>query len=172
MSNDLRSLIREIPDFPSPGILFRDITPLLKDPQAFGGVIDTLAERYEPLGLDAIVGIESRGFILGAPLAYRLRLPYIPVRKQGKLPFERMSIEYALEYGTSALEIHQDALERGQQVVIVDDLLATGGTAAAAAKLVELLGGRVREFAFLIELTELGGRPRLEGYSVFSLLAL
>jgi adenine phosphoribosyltransferase len=167
---DLKALIREVPDFPKPGILFRDITPLLKDAAAFRYVIDAFTDRYKDAALDAIVGVESRGFLLGAPLAASLGLPFVPVRKQGKLPFTRMMVEYSLEYGTSALEIHQDALDRGQRVLVVDDLLATGGTAVAAAKLVELLGARVHELAFLIELAGLGGRERLGDYSVLSLL--
>jgi adenine phosphoribosyltransferase len=167
---DLKPLIRDIPDFPNPGILFRDITPLLKDPKAFHYVSEALTERYRQADLDAVVVIESRGFLLGVPLACNLNLPLVPVRKQGKLPFDRMTVEYSLEYGTSALEIHQDALTKGQRVVIVDDLLATGGTAAAAAKLVELLSAQVHEFAFLIELADLDGREQLKGYDVFSLV--
>jgi adenine phosphoribosyltransferase len=167
---DLKPLIRTVPDFPKPGILFRDITPLLKDATAYSYVLSALADRYRPVALDAVVGIESRGFLFGAPLACCLQVPFVPVRKQGKLPFQRMSVEYSLEYGTSAIEIHQDALTKGQRVLIVDDLLATGGTAVAAAKLVELLSARVHEFAFLIELAALGGRDRLEGYDVFSLI--
>lgn len=167
---DLKAFIREIPDFPTPGVLFRDITPLLKTPEAYRQVIEQLTERYAGAGLDAVVGIESRGFLLGSPLAYNLALPFIPVRKQGKLPFIRMSIEYSLEYGTSALEIHQDALQRGQQVLIIDDLIATGGTAVAAAKLVELLGARVKHMAFLIELAALKGRERLNNYDVFTMV--
>lgn len=167
---DLKPFIREIPDFPTPGVLFRDITPLLKTPEAYRYVLDQLTERYRSMGLDAIVGIESRGFLLGSPLAYNLRLPFVPVRKEGKLPFIRMSVEYALEYGTSALEIHQDALHKGQQVLLIDDLIATGGTAAAAAKLIELLGARVKEMAFLIELAALKGRERLNSYSIFTMV--
>jgi len=167
---DLKSFIRDVPDFPQPGVLFRDITPLLHDPAAYRYVIDELARRTGALSPDAIVGIESRGFLFGAPVAYRLGLPFAPVRKAGKLPAERMSVEYALEYGESQLDIHADALERGQRVVIVDDLLATGGTAAATAKLVELLGASVAAIAVVVELAFLGGRDRLRGHQIVSLL--
>jgi adenine phosphoribosyltransferase len=167
---DLRACIRDVPDFPIPGILFRDITPLLANPAAFNYVVDTFAEHCKEKGVNAIVGIESRGFIFGTPLAYKLGIPFVPVRKAGKLPAARMSVEYALEYGTSQLDIHADALDQGQRVVIVDDLLATGGTAAATAKLVELIGGQVQEFLFLIELSFLNGRQKLAGYPVTTLL--
>ena len=167
---DLKSLIRNVPNFPQPGVLFRDITPLLQDAQAFKYVLDQLSQRFSGAGLEGVVGIESRGFIFAAPLAYTLGLPLIPVRKPGKLPAERMSIEYALEYGEGQLDIHKDALHEGQRVLIVDDLLATGGTALATAKLVELLGGRVAALAFLVELRPLQGRQRLADYEVFSLI--
>lgn len=167
---DLKKLIRDVPDFPQPGILFRDITPLLKNPEAMRQVVDELTERYRHAELTAVVSIESRGFLFGAPLAYNLGLPLVPVRKPGKLPARRMSVEYQLEYGTGSLDIHEDALTKGDLVVIVDDLLATGGTAVAAAKLVELLGGRVHSFAFLVELDFLSGRSRLEDYDVFALV--
>ena len=167
---DLKSFIRDVPDFPQPGVLFRDITPLLQNATAFRSAIDQLTSRIAALSPDAVVGIESRGFLFGAPVAYRLGVPFAPVRKAGKLPADRMSVEYALEYGESQLDIHADALERGQRVVIVDDLLATGGTAAATAKLVELLGASVAAIAVLVELAFLGGRDRLRGYQVFSLL--
>ena len=167
---DLQALIRDVPDFPQPGVLFRDITPLLHDPQAYRHVIDQLTKRIGALSPDAIVGIESRGFLFGAPVAYQLGLPFVPVRKAGKLPSERMSVEFALEYGESQLDIHTDALERDQRVVIVDDLLATGGTAAATAKLVELLGAYVIAAAFLVELAFLGGRERLKGYETIALV--
>jgi adenine phosphoribosyltransferase len=168
---DLKKLIRDVPDFPQPGILFRDITPLLKDPEAMRHVVDQFTERYRDAGLDAIVSIESRGFLFGAPLAYNLGLPLVPVRKPGKLPARRMSVEYQLEYGKGSLDIHEDSLTRGDLVVIIDDLLATGGTAMAAAKLVELLGGRVHSFAFLVELAFLRGRDVLAGYDVNALIA-
>jgi adenine phosphoribosyltransferase len=163
---DLRTYIRDVPDFPSPGILFRDITPLLRDPAAFGFALDGLTSAVQDLGADAVVGIESRGFIFGAPVAARLCLPFVPVRKPGKLPAERMSIEYSLEYGNSRLDIHADALAAGDRAVIIDDLLATGGSANAAAKLIELLGAKVAACVFLIELTSLGGRARLASYDV------
>lgn len=167
---DLKRYIRDIPDFPQPGILFRDITPLLKDPAALRYVIDRFTEEFRASAIDAIVSIESRGFLFGAPMAYNLGLPLVPVRKPGKLPAARQSVEYSLEYGSGQLDIHQDALSRDQRVVIVDDLLATGGTALAAAKLVELLGAHVHSFAFLVELAGLGGRERLHDYNVLSLI--
>jgi adenine phosphoribosyltransferase len=167
---DLKTRIRDIPDFPQPGILFRDITPLLKDPASVRYVVDRFTEAFRDSDLDAIVSIESRGFLFGAPLAYNLGLPLVPVRKAGKLPAAKMSVEYSLEYGKSQLDIHEDALQRGDRVVIIDDLLATGGTAMAAAKLVELLGASVHAFAFLVELGFLNGRERLEGYEILSLI--
>lgn len=165
---DLRGYIRDVPDFPEPGILFRDLTPLLLAPEAFQVALDSLADYIARRAPDVIVGIESRGFIFGAPIAARMGLPFVPVRKPGKLPAARMSVEYALEYGSGRLDIHSDAIHRGQRAVIVDDLLATGGTAAGAAKLVELIQGKVAGIAFLVELQALGGRDRLEGYDVFS----
>ena len=167
---DLKALIRDVPDFPQPGVLFRDITPLLHDSNAYRYVIDELTRRIGALTPDVIVGVESRGFLFGAPVAYNLGLPFVPVRKAGKLPTERMSVEFALEYGESQLDIHVDALERDQQVVIVDDLLASGGTAGATAKLVELLGAYVKAMAFLVDLTFLGGRERLRGYQLIALI--
>ncbi len=167
---DLKQYIRDVPDFPQPGILFRDITPLLQNAEALKYVIARLTEHYRDAGLNAVVSIESRGFLFGAPLAYNLNVGLVPIRKAGKLPAARMSVEYALEYGTGQLDVHQDALQRGDRVVIVDDLLATGGTAIAAAKLVELLGATVHSLAFLVELGALGGRERLAGYDIFSLI--
>jgi len=167
---DLKQYIRDVPDFPQPGILFRDITPLLQDHAAFKSVVDRFTHEYRTAQLDAVVVIESRGFIFGAPLAYNLGIGLVPVRKPGKLPAAHMSVEYALEYGTSQLDIHEDALKRGDKVVIVDDLLATGGTAMAAAKLVELLGAHVHSFAFLVELAFLNGRERLRDYKLLSLV--
>ncbi len=167
---DLRSFIRDVPDFPQPGVLFRDITPLLLDARAFRHAVDELTRHIAPLAPEAIVGVESRGFLFGAPVALNLGLPFVPVRKAGKLPSERMSVEFALEYGESQLDMHTDALRRGQQVVIVDDLLATGGTAKAATRLVELAGGHVRALAFLVELTCLGGRERLREFEVIALV--
>jgi adenine phosphoribosyltransferase len=167
---DLKTHIRDVPDFPQPGILFRDITPLLKSPEAFAYTLDQLGAQIDPHVTDAIAGVESRGFLFGAALADRLKLPLVPIRKPGKLPAARMSIEYTLEYGNSQLDIHEDALKRGDRVVLVDDLLATGGTAAAAAKLIELAGGLVSSVLFVIELSDLDGRSRLPGYHVHSLI--
>lgn len=162
--------IRAVPDFPKPGILFRDMTPLLADPIAFNTSIDLLIEALGTTKADAIVAIESRGFIFGAALASRLRLPFVPVRKPGKLPAKKVRVEYALEYGTDALEMHEDALAPGARVVIVDDLLATGGTAAAAADLVARLGGKVEAFAFVVGLSFLKGSDRLKHGRVIELL--
>ncbi len=167
---DLKQYIRDIPDFPIPGVLFRDITPLLRHPEALKYTIDELTHLCRDAGADAVIGIESRGFLFGAPLAYNLGVPFVPVRKPGKLPAARMSIEYSLEYGTNRLDIHEDALTTGQRVVIVDDLLATGGTARATAKLVELIGGVVQSFLFVIELEFLHGRTQLEGYQATTLV--
>jgi adenine phosphoribosyltransferase len=166
MTMDLKQYIRDVPDFPQPGVLFRDITPILHDPEAFAYALGLLTETARALDAGAIVGIESRGFLFGAPVAAALALPFVPVRKPGKLPARRMSVEYSLEYGNSQLDIHADALSRGQRAVIVDDLLATGGTARAAAKLVELLGATVAGLVFLVELAPLGGREVLQGYGV------
>src|SRR5262249_54726203 len=149
----LKQFIRDIPDFPQPGILFRDITPLLQSPDAYSYVIARLSDEYRDAGLSAVVAIESRGFLFGAPLAQNLAVSLVPVRKAGKLPAKHISVEYSLEYGTSQLDIHEDALKRGQKALIVDDLLATGGTANAAAKLVELLGAGVHGIAFVVELS-------------------
>ena len=167
---DLKEHIREIPDFPTPGILFRDITPLLGNPDAFRRAVDQLAERFASEPFDAVVAIESRGFVFAAPLAYRLGLPLVPVRKAGKLPFDTHSVTYALEYGSDSLEVHVDAISEGSRALIVDDLLATGGTAAATVRLVERSGARVAGLAFVIELRDLGGRDALAGYRVESLV--
>jgi len=167
---DLKRYIRDVPDFPSPGVLFRDITPLLQDPAALHYALDEMAAQVEARGVTAIVGIESRGFLFGAPVADRLGLPFVPVRKPGKLPAQRMSVEYSLEYGSGQLDIHADALTASDRVVVIDDLLATGGTALAAAKLAELLGATVDGFLFLIELAALRGRDRLAEYDVKALL--
>jgi adenine phosphoribosyltransferase len=167
---NLADLIRNIPDFPIPGVQFKDITTLLRDGPAFRQVVDTFAARYADRAIDAIVGIESRGFILSAPLAYRLGVGLVPVRKHGKLPAATYQVEYDLEYGSNKLEIHRDAMLAGSRVVVVDDLLATGGTVAATCELVELAGGKVEEVAFLIELEFLHGREKLEQYPVFSLI--
>lgn len=167
---DLASTIRSVPDFPIAGILFYDITTLLKNPVALKESIDRLTAQYQNTGVDMVVGIESRGFIFGIPLAYNLGVGFVPVRKPGKLPAETIAESYALEYGTNTLEVHVDAVEKGQKVLIVDDLLATGGTAKATCSLVEKLGGQVVGLAFAIELTFLNGRDNLKGYNVFSLL--
>jgi adenine phosphoribosyltransferase len=165
---DLKRYIRDVPDFPAPGVLFRDITPLLEVSAAFAHAVDLIAGRVDELRADAVAGIEARGFLFAAPVALRLGLPFVPIRKPGKLPAARMSVEYSLEYGDSQLDIHADALARGERVVIIDDLLATGGTALAAAKLVEMLGAEVAGIVFLIELEALGGRAELAGYDVSS----
>lgn len=168
--DDLKQRIREIADFPKPGILFRDITPLLADGRAFRQAIDYIGERYRDKNIEVVVGVEARGFIMGAALAYKLRAGNILIRKSGKLPYKTHRTTYALEYGTDTLEIHQDAFKPGQRVLIADDLLATGGTISAAVDLVRQLGGEIVELAFLIELTALNGREKLKDHSVFSLL--
>jgi len=168
---DLKSRIREIPDFPKKGILFRDITTLLKDETAFGKVIDKLTAYYEDDEIEKVVGIESRGFIFGAPLAYTLGAGFIPVRKPGKLPSDIYEAKYELEYGTDTLTIHQDAITPGQRVLVVDDLLATGGTMCATLDLLKQLGAVVVGVVFLIELTELKGRDKLKGYNVISMIS-
>jgi adenine phosphoribosyltransferase len=167
---ELKGLIRQVPDFPKPGILFYDITTLLKEAAGLRSVIEALAERYRPAPPDLIVGIEARGFIFAPALAYALGTGFVPVRKPNKLPAATERIEYQLEYGADRLEIHRDAIRPGARVLIVDDVLATGGTAAAVARLVEKLGGAVLEIAFVAELSFLGGRRKLDGYQVYSLL--
>ena len=169
---ELTDYIRDIPDFPRPGILFKDITPLLKSPAAFQHVIETLASCYEERSIDVVIGIEARGFLVAAPLAVRLEKPLVPARKEGKLPFDTLTVRYALEYGDDAVEVHTDAIAPGQQVLVVDDLLATGGTLAAAARLVEQAGAHVAGLAVIIELADLEGRERLRGYDVLSLVEL
>jgi adenine phosphoribosyltransferase len=168
---DLKSVIREIPNFPKEGILFYDITTVLKDKILFGRVIERLAKLYEDEEIDKVVAIESRGFILGAALAYRLKAGFVPVRKRGKLPSDVYETEYNLEYGSSALAVHRDAISTGERVLIVDDLLATGGTIAATVNLVKQFDGVIIGVAFLIELTALRGRQRLDGHQVVSLVA-
>jgi len=168
MTNPLESYIRNIPDFPIPGIQFKDITTLLRDGTALHHAIDVFVARYRNQHIDAVVAIESRGFIFGAPLAYALGIGMVPVRKKGKLPADTYTIEYALEYGSAILEIHKDALPNNARVVVIDDLLATGGTIAAACQLVEMAGGKVVETAFLIELSMLDGRKKLQNYPIFS----
>ncbi len=169
----IKSKIRTIPDHPKKGIMFRDITTLIKDPVGFRLVIDSLTQRYikGDINFETIVGIESRGFIIGGALSYSLGKGFVPVRKKGKLPAETISHEYALEYGTDTVEIHKDAIRKGMKVLLVDDLLATGGTAMAAATLVEKLGGMISEMAFIVNLPDVGGEKRLKekGYRIFSL---
>jgi adenine phosphoribosyltransferase len=167
---DLTQFIRNVPDFPVPGIQFKDITPLLQHPPAFKQVLDIFSERYRERNLDAIVAIESRGFIFGAALAYILDVGMVPVRKAGKLPADTYVVEYELEYGTNKIEIHRDALQPGARVLIIDDLLATGGTTAATCELVEKLGAVIDEIAFVIELDFLHGRDKLQKYTVHTLI--
>lgn len=168
--NHLKQLIREVPDFPKKGILFYDITTLLKDKVGFATLIDALSEHYLERDIDVVLGIEARGFIFGPALAYRLNAGFVPVRKPGKLPAATARWTYELEYGNDTLEIHKDAIARGQRVLIVDDLLATGGTAQATVELVKGLGGEVAGLAFVVELDFLNGRQRLQGQDVFTLL--
>ena len=168
--DELKSIIRDIPDFPKKGIVFKDITPLLKHPKAFRDAVDAMVKPFRGKKVDCIAGIESRGFIFSPILAYQLKAGFIPLRKKGKLPYLTEQIAYELEYGEAALEIHQDAFRPGSRVVIVDDLLATGGTALAAAQLIEKLGGKVTGIAFLVELAFLQGRAKLSAYDIFSLI--
>ena len=167
---ELKGLIRDIPDFPQKGIVFKDITPLLADENAFSSVIDLIVVHYGRGNIDKVVGIEARGFILASPVAYHFGAGFVPVRKEGKLPWSSEREEYELEYGTAVLEIHKDAIDPGDRVLIVDDVLATGGTARATAKLVERLGGKVVGIATLVELTFLKGRDKVSGYDFFSLI--
>ena len=168
--DNLKQLIREIPDFPKAGILFYDITTLLKNPTGLRGIIDGLKDHYSGAKVDVVIGIEARGFIFAPALAYALASGFVPVRKPKKLPSESVSVTYDLEYGTDTLEMHKDALDEGKRVLIVDDLLATGGTAAATARMVTALGGEVVGIGFVVELTFLHGRQKLAAYDVFSLL--
>lgn len=161
--------VRDVPDYPQPGVLFKDITPLLGDSESFGDVIEALAAAFGPV--DKVVGIEARGFILAAPVAFEIRAGFVPVRKQGKLPSATYDQEYDLEYGSATLEVHQDAFQPGERVLIVDDVLATGGTAAAAVQLVEAIGGKVEGISFLIELGFLDGRKKLPGRVIRSLVS-
>ena len=167
---DLASLIRDVPDFPIDGILFKDITTLTRNKEAFREAIDRMADRYADINIDGIVAIEARGYIFGAPLAYKLGAGFVPIRKPGKLPAETISESYELEYGTNTLEMHRDGIEPGQRILVVDDLLATGGSARAAINLVERLGGRIVGVAFLVELDFLHGRDKLQGYDMLSLI--
>jgi adenine phosphoribosyltransferase len=168
---ELKEKVRIVMDFPNEGISFKDITTLLKDPEAYVYTVDSLVNYCREKGVDIIVGPEARGFVLGAPVAYALKVGFVPVRKPGKLPAETVKYEYELEYGMDSLEIHKDAIRPGQRVVVVDDLLATGGTALAAVKLVEKLGGIVVGVVFVMELSYLDGRKTLEGYDVYSVVS-
>jgi len=166
----LKERIRDIPDFPKPGVVFKDITPLLADAEAFRTLVDAMVEPFADVRVDKVLGIEARGFILAAPVAFRFGAAFVPVRKGGKLPWQIEKEEYELEYGTDLLEIHRDAIAPGERALIVDDVMATGGTAAATVRLVEKLGGEVAGLTFAIELAFLGGRARLAGYDARSLL--
>jgi adenine phosphoribosyltransferase len=168
--SDLKAKLRVIPDWPRRGVNFIDITTLLKDANAFRNVVDALTEYFSRKKIDSVVGIEARGFALGAPVAYELGVGFIPARKKGKLPFKKFSMEYSLEYGTELVEMHQDSIKKGQRIAVVDDLLATGGTAEATVRLVEKMGGKVAGLAFLVELNFLKGRKKLEKYDLLSLV--
>ena len=170
MNPDISKWIRDIPDFPEKGILFRDITPALLDPIPFRKICDTLVERYENKEIDKIAGIEARGFFFASVIAYSLSIGMIPIRKPGKLPWKTVSRSYSLEYGEATVEMHEDAVSEGDRILLVDDLLATGGTAAAAAELIEGLGGKIEEIAFVIELSDLKGRKKLGERKIFSIL--
>ena len=169
-TDQLKRLIREVPDFPRKGILFYDITTLLKDKAGFATLVDRLSEHYLKQNIDLVLGMEARGFIFAPALAYRLNAGFVPVRKVGKLPAATVKFDYALEYGTNSLEMHKDAIQKGQRVLIVDDLLATGGTAEATAKLASMLGAEIAGLGFVVELDFLKGRKKLKGYNVMSLL--
>lgn len=167
---DLKKYIRNIPDFPQKGVMFRDITPILKEPAPFKYTIETLVNKYKEDKIDKIVSVEARGYIFGGVLSYLLNCGFVPVRKPGKLPAETVSLEYTLEYGKNVIEIHKDAVTKGERVLVFDDLLATGGTVHATCKLVEKLGGKVIGCAFVIDLTYLHGKEKLKDYNVFSLV--
>ncbi len=171
LQSRLKSTIRDVPDFPKPGLLFKDLTPVLSAPALMAAITDRFADAWHARGVDAVVGMESRGFLFGMPLAMRLGVPFVPARKPGKLPYHKVSESYALEYGHATLELHEDALSAGQRALIVDDLIATGGTALATARLVERLGAHVVGFGFVIELGFLDGRKALEKYAVDSIVA-
>ncbi|HHT9129896.1 MAG TPA: adenine phosphoribosyltransferase [Candidatus Brocadiaceae bacterium] len=168
--DDLKKLVRDVPDFPKKGIIFKDITPLLQNPEGLREAVETISNHYKNKKIDIVVGAEARGFILAPTIAFNIGAGFVPVRKPGKLPYEKISMCYALEYGTDTLEIHKDGVKQGQQVLMVDDLLATGGTMASCCKLVESLGGKIIGCAFLIELTFLNGKKALNKYDIFSLI--
>jgi adenine phosphoribosyltransferase len=168
---DLPAFIRDIPDFPQPGVIFKDITPLLANVEAFRTTIDAIADHFSDRKIDRVLGVEARGFIVAAPVAYRFGAAFVPVRKAGKLPWEIERVEYELEYGTDLLEIHRDAINPGDHVLIVDDVLATGGTAAATVRLTEKLGGTVEGLAFVITIESLNGRSKLEGHDALTLIS-
>lgn len=170
MESVLKQHIRDVPDFPKPGIVFKDITPLLQNHAVFDGIIKALTERYSADNIDVVVGIESRGFLFGAPLAHQLGASFVPVRKKGKLPYETVDVSYDLEYGSATIEMHVDAIRDGQKTLVIDDLLATGGTAEATCKLIEKQGGRVHECAFVVELAFLNGRDKIGNRKVHSLV--
>ncbi len=170
LEEKIKALIRDVPDFPQKGVIFRDITPLLKEPGVVSEIIDRFEEFARQKGVEVVAAIESRGFIFAMPLCLRLGVPFVPIRKEGKLPWETIRETYELEYGTATVEMHKDAIEEGKKVLILDDLLATGGTALASAKLVEKLGGKVEGIAFVIELTYLKGREKIQNYDVLTLV--
>ena len=170
LREDLERIIRDVPDFPKKGIVFKDITPILQNPKVFKQVTDAITARFAPEKIDAVASVESRGFLIGTPVAINLGVPFVPLRKSGKLPWDKISEEFTLEYGTATIEIHKDAIRKGQRVLITDDLLATGGTAVASAKLVEKLGGVVAGFAFIVELGFLKGAGKLSKYNIYSLI--
>ncbi len=168
--DNLKKMVRDIPDFPKKGIVFKDITPILQNPKGLRDAVETISNHYKNKKIDIVVGAEARGFILAPTIAFSLGAGFVPVRKPGKLPYEKVSMNYALEYGTDTLEMHKDAIRKGQQVLMVDDLLATGGTMAACCKMVESLGGNIVGCAFLIELAFLNGKKALSKYDVYSLI--
>ena len=166
---DLRETIRSIPDWPIQGVIFRDLTTLMQDPQAYRRTCDLFYDRYKDWNIDKIVGIDARGFVFGAVLAYQLNVGFVPVRKKGKLPFKTVSAEYSLEYGTNTVDMHADAIAAGEKVVIIDDLIATGGTIEAAVKLVKVLGGEIQECGFVVELPDLKGREKIKDQKIFTM---
>jgi len=170
LEEEIKALIRDVPDFPQKGVIFRDITPLLKEPRVVGKIIDRFEEFAREKGIEVVAAIESRGFIFAMPLCLRLGVPFVPIRKEGKLPWKTVKETYELEYGTATVEMHEDGISQGQKALILDDLLATGGTALAGARLVEKLGGKVAGITFIIELTYLNGREKLKNYDVLTLV--